>query len=83
MKKFKYIKKSILGAVVVTIAVVAAFNLNINTLEEGLSAISLDNVEALASEGGTKHYWCCGNTGTCVQGPNYVIHGSLRTFPCN
>lgn len=44
-------KKKILGGIVVlTIAAVAAFNINLNTQGNGLPDISLDNVEALASE---------------------------------
>jgi len=42
-------KKKILGGLAVfAIAIVAAFNVNINMQDDGLSSISLDNVEALA-----------------------------------
>lgn len=77
-------KKKILGSfAVLAIALVAAFNVNINTKENGLSAITLNNVEALASEGGTPaHYWCCGNTCTCAKGSGIIIHGHLRVTPC-
>ncbi len=44
-------KKKIFGSIaVLAIAAMAAFNVNVNTQENGLSDISLDNVEALADE---------------------------------
>ena len=44
-------KRKILGSIaVLAIAALTAFNVNINTQENGLSDISLDNVEALATE---------------------------------
>ena len=44
-------KKKILGSfAVLVIAAIAAFNLNLNPQEEGLSDILLSNVEALANE---------------------------------
>jgi len=44
-------KKKFFGSLaVLAIAAVAAFNVNVNTQENGLSDVSLDNVEALASE---------------------------------
>ena len=44
-------KKKIFGSIaVLAIAALAAFNVNINTQEDGLSDVSLNNVEALASE---------------------------------
>ena len=50
-------KKKIFGSIVVlAIAVIAAFNVNVNTKEEGLSDISLANVEALAKE--TVYIYC-------------------------
>ena len=46
-------KKKFFGSLaVLAIAAVAAFNVNVNTQEEGLSDVSLDNVEALAGEKG-------------------------------
>jgi len=50
-------KKKFFGSLaVLAIAAVAAFNVNINASEEGLSDISLANAEALASESGQ---YCC------------------------
>ena len=44
-------KKKIFGSLaVLIIAAITAFNVNINSQEEGLSDVSLANVEALASE---------------------------------
>ena len=44
-------KRKILGSIAVfAIAALTAFNVNMNSQENGLSDISLDNVEALASE---------------------------------
>jgi len=44
-------KKKILGSIaVLAIAALTAFNVSINSQENGLSDISLNNVEALASE---------------------------------
>ncbi len=48
-----------------------------------LVSLSMANVEALASENSTTKYWCCGNTGECAIGTNYVIHGKLSESPCN
>ena len=44
-------KNKIFGSIaILAIAAIAAFNMNINTNENGLSEVSLANVEALASE---------------------------------
>ena len=44
-------KKKIFGSLaVLAIAVMATFNVNVNTQDNGLSNVSLDNVEALAQE---------------------------------
>ena len=44
-------KKKFFGSIVVlAIAAIAAFNVNVNTQWKGLSDISLQNIEALASE---------------------------------
>ena len=44
-------KHKVIGSIaVLAIAALTAFNVNINTQENGLSDISLDNVEALATE---------------------------------
>lgn len=52
-------KKKILGAVaVIAIAAMAAFNLNINADANELSALTIDNIEALADGEG-------GGTSTC------------------
>ncbi len=66
------------------IAAVAALNVSLNSQKDVLSDISLENVEALAEEeGGSAHYWCCGNTNICVDGSGeYVIYGKLSSNPC-
>lgn len=47
-------KKIILSAVVLTIALVAAFNINISIKKSEFSALALSNIEALAdNENGT------------------------------
>ena len=49
-------KKKIFGSIaVLAIAVIATFNVNVNAQESGLSDVSLDNVEALASETSSGH----------------------------
>ena len=64
-------KKKVFGSIaVLAIAAMAAFNVNIKTQENGLSDVSLANVEALASESlpnGCSGSWdkvccVCGNT---------------------
>jgi hypothetical protein len=56
-------KKKIFGSIVIlAIAAMAAFNVNVNTQEEGLSDISLENMEALAEEASlatTCNYYGC------------------------
>ena len=50
-------KKKILGGIaVLAIAVVAAFNVSINTQDSEISLISLENVEALAGEASSTYY---------------------------
>ena len=44
-------KKIVGGLLVLAIAAVAAFNLNLNSEDSGFSLLSLANVEALAGEG--------------------------------
>ena len=47
------------------------------------SSLTLMNVEALAdTESSVDHYWCCGNTGTCVKGDNFEIKGEFQSSPC-
>ena len=49
-------KKIFFGSIaVLAIAAMAAFNVNMNTQENGLSDVSLANIEALASE---THIYC-------------------------
>ena len=58
--------KKILGIfAALAIAVVTAFNVNINSQEKGLSDVSLANVEALAQEDGGTTVWCCNSFFTC------------------
>jgi uncharacterized Rmd1/YagE family protein len=55
----KKMKKKILGGIAVfVIAVVAAWNVNLNSQKSDLSDISLANVEALASETGNNSNVC-------------------------
>ena len=71
-------KKKILGSIaVLVIATITAFNVNVNTLENGLSDISLNNVEALATEIG-HGAWCCGWFGYC----NWSTSGQFSVVPC-
>ena len=52
-------RKFLYGLAVLAIAVVAAFNMNLSSKGDGLSDISLANVEALArneDDAGTKYY---------------------------
>lgn len=62
-------KKKVLGSIaVLAIAALTAFNVNINSQDNGLSDISLDNVEALASESSSKY--------------KYVFPGSDSSVKC-
>ncbi|MDR2913987.1 MAG: NVEALA domain-containing protein [Tannerella sp.] len=46
-------KKFFFGSIaVLAIAALTAFNVNVNSQEDGLSDVSLDNIEALAQESG-------------------------------
>lgn len=48
-----------------------------------VSTLILNNIEALAmGETDTKDYWCCGNTDTCVKGPDFEIKGKFQETPC-
>jgi hypothetical protein len=70
-------KKNFASIVVLAIATMVAFNVNINTQENGLSNVSLENVEALATES-SPGAWCCGWLDFCgVYGP-----GKFRMTPC-
>lgn len=53
--------------------------------DRSFSDLVLSNVEALANinETDTKEYWCCGNTGVCAEGPNYVLHGKFSETKCD
>jgi hypothetical protein len=75
-------KKKFFGAVVVVaIAVGAMINMNLSK-SNNKGDLALANVEALADGETVSTYYCCGNTGICVQGPNFVIHGRLSSSPC-
>lgn len=51
--------------------------------KQNISELALENIEALArNEGGTDHYWCCGNTKTCASGPGFEIKGKFQENPC-
>ncbi|GAB6008834.1 NVEALA domain-containing protein [Dysgonomonas reticulitermitis] len=53
-------KKKIFGSLLVlAIAAVAAFNVNLNTQDSNLSTLALANVEALAQESGGGVTWNC------------------------
>jgi hypothetical protein len=57
-------KKKILGGIaLLTIAAVAAWNVDLNSQRNELSAVSLANVEALAGE----------SSGHCMASPNYYF----------
>lgn len=73
-------KKKLCGLTLMVIALIAVFNIHLQ--ENNLLKVSLANIEALANEGNAKEYWCCGNTKTCVSGPNYTISGKLSESPC-
>lgn len=45
----KNMKKKIIGAIVVAIAAIAVFNMSLNTENNELSTLTLNNVEALAA----------------------------------
>ena len=57
-------KKKIFGSLAVfAIAAIATFNVNVNTQDNGLSDVSLDNVEALAQEAVEATITCNQNPG--------------------
>jgi hypothetical protein len=58
-------KKTFGSLIVIAIVAVAIFNLNLNTQENDLSALSLANVEALAGENDT-------DTRKCIQNSSWV-----------
>ena len=65
--KTRNIKKLIVGLAFIAVAAIAAWNVSINSNENGLSDVSLANVEALAREPDvlqcydTKLHICCCN----------------------
>ena len=70
-------KKKIFGSIaILVIAAIAAFNVNINTQEKGLSDISLANAEALASE---VSYVVCENLYIHVCWNNSTLYGKYVT----
>jgi len=70
------------GIAVLAIAAAIAFNVTLSKQSNGLSNVSLANVEALAEETGGFGYYCC-NSGRCadLSDGNYVI-GTAQTTPC-
>ena len=65
-------KKKFLGSLaILVIATITAFNVNVNTQETRLSDVSLDNVEALASE--SSAYFCLNLSG-CRFDINFDCH---------
>lgn len=63
-------KKKLLGLItVLAIAAIAAYNVNVNIQNNGLSDISLENIEALASEDGY-----ASKCNSCMSDPNYDCH---------
>jgi hypothetical protein len=88
-------KKILYGiAVFVTVFAIAMLNMNFNKNAEGLSAISLANIEALATGEGTggSHTLSCGPAGIKMCKATCGIHqvtlevwgnGSPATFSCN
>jgi hypothetical protein len=89
-------KKKILGSIaILTIAVTTMLSISFNEKSDGLSAISLANVEALATgEGGAggSHTLNCGTAGIKMCKATCGIHqvtienwgnGSPATFTCN
>jgi len=69
-------KKIFIFLAALSIAVISAFNLSINTSESGLSNVSLDNVEALAQESnGPK---CIQVKGLCCSNGLWSNHISIE-----
>jgi hypothetical protein len=63
-------KKKIFGFIaVLAIAALAAFNVNVNSQENGLSDISMENIEALASEDTNSN--CKWKQMKCSKGTGY------------
>jgi hypothetical protein len=65
------------GIVVLAIAAVAAFNVNMNTQKGELSDLSLANVEALAQGEGGSTFYCPGGANECARvyvGTNVYIY---------
>lgn len=88
-------KKIFGGLIVLAIAAVAAFNVNLNSEDSEdseFSLLSLANVEALAGDesgnGNKTKLWCCGNTGVCGIGADengneiFKIAGKVQGKPC-
>ena len=78
-------KKTIIGSIaVLAISVTIALNMNLGKQGNGLSDISLANIEALAEESSTgAGYYCCGQFGQCVKLSNGdYIFGIKQTTKC-
>lgn len=85
-------KKKIFGGIaILTIAVLAAFNVNLDNENNDLSLLSLANVEALASETTISHNLSCKNAGVKMCKATCGIHqvtmenygdGKVGTFTC-
>lgn len=68
-------KKLFIALVILAIATLTAFNANIGINENGLSDVSLDNVEALANESGGQN--CLPTRGLCVRNGMKADHISI------
>lgn len=79
-------KKKIFGSIaVLAIAAMAAFNVNINTQEECLSDILLENVEALAAIECNRLTLLCyiDSSGACAKVNGNIVSGSYAGHRCN
>lgn len=77
-------KKVFIGIALCALVTIVSLNFNSIIRKSGnTSVLTLANVEALAyAEGDISEFWCCGNTGTCAKGPNFIIYGTLKTTAC-
>ncbi len=64
-------KKLFSFIIILSIATLAAFNISINSNENGLSYVSLDNVEALAQETSTP---------TCIMARGYCTRNGTTSY---
>lgn len=77
--------KIIIFLIFIFVGIIGYSEMNVNVSNIKLSDLALNNVEALAdiNETDTKEYWCCGNTGVCAEGTNYVLHGKFSDTKCD